>query len=89
MSYYEEEYKLKTEKAKGLPDGWTWIMFNDGSGCLKSPDNKNYFCYDKIPYANAGGIEYQEYKGKGWGIYWDSFEEFKMFSEKVILAKYI
>lgn len=35
-------------QAKLLPRGWTWVHYNDASGCLKSPlpEEKEYFSYD-------------------------------------------
>ncbi|MDL2287030.1 hypothetical protein LJB90_00480 [Eubacteriales bacterium OttesenSCG-928-G02] len=33
-------------QAKGLPEGWTWRDWNDGSGGLHSPDGKEYAEYD-------------------------------------------
>ncbi len=32
--------------AKTLPEGWIWIDYDDGSGCLESPDRTTYFSYD-------------------------------------------
>lgn len=29
-----------------LPEGWSWINYMDGSGCLESPDGKDYFSFD-------------------------------------------
>lgn len=42
---YEDD-KVTIEKAKKLPDGWCWIKYEDGSGCLKSPQNESYMIYD-------------------------------------------
>lgn len=32
--------------SKILGDEWVWEKYNDGSGCLKSPDGKWYMSYD-------------------------------------------
>lgn len=33
-------------QAKLLPGGWIWVLYNDQSGHLESPDQKEYFSYD-------------------------------------------
>lgn len=33
-------------QAKLLPGGWIWVHYNDQSGYLESPDQKEYFSYD-------------------------------------------
>lgn len=32
--------------AKTLPKGWLWQKYDDGSGCLISPENKKFMLYD-------------------------------------------
>lgn len=49
MSIFGNDFcfsNVKKEKAKLLPDGWIWEKYNDGSGCLKAPDGKEYMLYD-------------------------------------------
>jgi hypothetical protein len=33
-------------QAKGLPEGWKWTDYPDGSGSLRSPENKSFYSYD-------------------------------------------
>ena len=35
-----------TKDTEGLPDGWSWIHYEDGSGYLLSPQGEFYFSYD-------------------------------------------
>lgn len=51
MIEYDGDYdfqldKVRREPAKYLPDGWYWIKYNDGSGCLRSPEGEEYMSYD-------------------------------------------
>lgn len=49
MSEYDDNFlfsDVKLEQAKLLPKGWIWKKYDDGSGCLKSPDGKDYMSYD-------------------------------------------
>lgn len=73
-------------ETKTLPEGWEWKDFEDGSGCLKSPDGKRQFSYDMMPYAAEGGIEYQNNVGT-WGTFYGSLNEFKAFAEENIAAQ--
>lgn len=34
------------QQAMSLPGGWNWVIYNDHSGHLESPDQKEYFSYD-------------------------------------------
>lgn len=61
--YFESdnEYKLTIKQAKNLPNGWTWYHYEDGSGSLRSPDEKeHYFSYDKTTN------EYKKTKDSHW-----------------------
>lgn len=62
--------------------GYNWYMYSDGSGSIVSPDKTHYFSYDKQPYSSAGWIEYKAESGKGWSIYYDSFESFQKYAEE-------
>ena len=62
---------------------WFWEQYPDGSGHLDNKTSKAfYFSYDKQTYASQGGIEYVQPKGKGWSVYWGSFDNFKKFAEE-------
>ena len=45
--------EVKYEPATLLPKGWIWKMYYDGSGCLLSPEKKEFMIYD---------LETNEYK---------------------------
>lgn len=62
--------------------GYFWKMYPDGSGSIVAPDKTHYFSYDKQPYSSAGWIEYKAESGKGWSIYYDSFESFQKYAEE-------
>lgn len=56
------DYELKISQAQGLPDGWTWREWDDGSGSLRSPNGKKYMEYD------AQTKEFR-YKGEQWQFF--------------------
>lgn len=45
-NFYQEIHSTVTQRAKSLPKGWNWILYNYRSGRLESPDYKKYFSYD-------------------------------------------
>ena len=45
---------------------------------------KNYFSYDRAPYAAQGGIEYRYADKRDWDVFWRDFSAFKEFAEKEI-----
>ena len=63
--YTMDDYE--TEDAILVPaeelDGWYWRKFNDGSGCLISPNNNEYMVYD------LQTKEYQFKRDKGWSYF--------------------
>lgn len=60
LSYPFAEDGLRTEQAASLPDGWRWQFFDDGSGCLRSPADREYFGFDLNTSASKlGCIEYE------------------------------
>ena len=42
----EDFADVKRTQAQSLPEGWIWTEYDDGSGCIKSPDDVKYFSYD-------------------------------------------
>lgn len=82
--------QLKKVPAEGLPSGWFWNCWTDGSGCLCAPDGARMYSYDLQPYHSTGGIEYRDPKntrGNNWTIFWGTFAEFKEFVEEEILSR--
>jgi len=72
--------------AEGLPNGWRWREWDDGSGSLQSPDGESIVSYD---------LSTSEYKYKGeWSFMAgypagaESFEDFKVSMEKRIRNDY-
>lgn len=43
---YQELHSTVIQRAKSLPMHWNWILHNDQSGHLESPEQKEYFLYD-------------------------------------------
>ena len=79
---YDDEIKVPATK---LPDGWSWSMFDDGSGGLYSPQGKGVASYDLSPYHQEGGIEYKIHGG--WSVFWGGFDEFTEYVETTIAAE--
>ena len=86
----DEEFKRTVTPAAALPDGWNWVDWTDGSGHLEGPNRENLFDYDCLPYANAGGIEYQASPPLGsWNVHWGSLSEFKARVESIVSKNYL
>lgn len=49
---------VKKTLIETLP-GWYWQDYSDGSGCMKAPNGKSFFSYDRQPYSLTGDIEYK------------------------------
>lgn len=86
---YGEKMLTSVSPAKSLPHGWAWEEWDDGSGHLKSPVGKHCFFYDRAPYANEGGIEYQETSNSTWDVFWGTMSGFKKHAEGVVKEKYL
>lgn len=80
---------LIVSPAKGLPAGWDWWDYDDGSGSLHSPDGKHHFSYDFAPYYGEGGIEYRENASAAWRVFWGTPDEFRSFCEERISTEVI
>ena len=76
--------ETKRQQAKLLPKGWTWQMYEDGSGCLVDPKGQEFFIYDCVTQ------EYQISQHKR-NQYMENypgatpFDEFQKFAERWIL----
>lgn len=86
---YEKEFIPKTKQAESLPKGWVWKMYDDGSGCLKSPEGKDYFSYDwntgeyKVtPDKSYDFFMVENYETGGYSI--GGFDKFQEYAEKYI-----
>lgn len=75
--------------AETLPEGWSWAVWNDGSGHLKSPEGDCYFSYDLSSYASQGGIEFKLTETDSYSVFWGSISEFKEQAESVVKEKFI
>lgn len=84
----DEEFIPDVVPAETLPEGWSWRMFNDGSGGLMSPGGNDYFSYDRQPYSTSGGIEYKKRNDSQWDVFWGSFDDFKSHAENVISKEF-
>lgn len=81
--FSEEDFNENLIPASGLPKGWIWQEYDDGSGSLKSPGGYSYYSYD---------LQTQEYRlptlHNRWTGMKDVYErskslnEFKTYAEK-------
>ena len=75
------EDKVSFVPATLLPKGWIWKMYYDGSGCLLSPEKKEFMIYDledffPLSYYYGDGVDPKDFK---------PFE----YMEEEILTKYL
>lgn len=71
-------------QAELLPNGWTWVEYNDGSGYLESPEGTEYSSYDKL---FDGKIEYKNLEDNTWELSLEEFSEFKAQVEQQVVSK--
>lgn len=70
--------------ATSLPDGWHWVAYSDGSGSLRTPEEKHYISYDMCTsYAHQGGIEYDTSDGSS-SVFFGTMQEFKAHAEGLV-----
>lgn len=81
---FYNDFSYVTVPAKTLPSGWNWHYYNDGSGCLQSPEGKDYFLFDRAT-CNWKGVEYQEKEGLYYAFHWGSMRDFQEYAEQYIL----
>lgn len=43
---YWNDFFDDIEPVVGLPEGWNWVKYDDGSGHLQGPNDENFFSYD-------------------------------------------
>jgi hypothetical protein len=79
---YDDDISPKVNQAQTLPEGWTWIDYDDGSGVINSPEGAASFSYD---------LQTQEYVSPdGNGHFWHEYPcgmgllDFKTYAEKYI-----
>lgn len=87
-----DEFEPRITSAENLPKGWFWMEFEDGSGMLISPDKKPYFSYDRQPYHQEGGVEYEETYRPGrveFDVYWGDYSKFKNHMELTVRERYL
>jgi len=86
--FSKDDFDESLVPASGLPEGWIWREYDDGSGSLKSPTGNIYYSYD---------IQTQEYKSSSFGNGWTdmkdlydrpkSLNEFKTYVENDLKGK--
>lgn len=65
--------------ASGLPEGWIWYDYDDGSGSLRSPEGHSYYSYD---------LQTQEYRSPYGNNEWKNMGILKVWTNlKAILKK--
>ncbi len=80
-----EELRSVVSEAKGLPVGWRWVCYQDGSGHLEGPNGESRFSYDRnTSFAASGGIEYEKTPDSDWEVFWGTFVEFQGHAEDVL-----
>lgn len=67
-------------------DGWKWIDYENGTGCLQTPDEEVYCQYDRKSFFHVGGVGFhmEIYEDDSWKVFWGDIEQFKEFVEKGI-----
>ncbi len=86
--FAEEDFGEILVPASGLPKGWLWREYDDGSGSLRSPNENSYYSYD---------LQTQEYKLPTFGNRWTDMKdydetpkklnEFKIYAEQDLKEK--
>ena len=86
--FSKDDFDESLVPASGLPEGWIWREYDDGSGSLKSPTGNIYYSYD---------LQTQEYKSSSFGNGWTdmkdlydrpkSLNEFKTYVENDLKGK--
>jgi hypothetical protein len=76
--------ECKNVPASLLPEGWHWIMFEDGSGSLVSPKGVSYYSYDIASYWAEKWMEYKKDSNSSWDIFYGELNEFKKYAERCI-----
>ena len=86
--FSKDDFDESLVPASGLPEGWIWREYDDGSGSLKSPTGNIYYSYD---------LQTQEYKSSSFGNGWTdmkdlydrpkSLNEFKTYVESDLKGK--
>ncbi|WP_050019660.1 hypothetical protein [Chryseobacterium sp. P1-3] len=85
--FFKEDFEENLVPASGLPPGWFWREYDDGSGSLISPSENSYYSYD---------LQTQEYRlpdGNGWRTLRDHYNhpqtlfDFRIFAEQNLKEK--
>ncbi|UMQ41557.1 hypothetical protein MKS83_19495 [Chryseobacterium sp. Y16C] len=86
--FSQDDFNENLVSASGLPEGWCWREYDDGSGSLKSPTGNSYYGYD---------LQTQEYRSSSVGNRWTdmkdlyerskSLNEFKTYAENDLKGK--
>ncbi|AIL45339.1 hypothetical protein BEI02_16405 [Elizabethkingia sp. HvH-WGS333] len=85
--FFKEDFDENLVPASGLPQGWIWREYADGSGSLISPSENSYYSYD---------LQTQEYRlpdGSGWRTLRDHYDhpqtlfDFRIFAEQSLKEK--
>mgnify|MGYP006925694591 CR=1 FL=1 len=82
----EDEIEKTIRPAANLPEGFQWVIWDDGSGHLQHPDGTISFDFDFLPYASLGGIEYRKSTIEHFSVFWGTRNEFFAYAEKWIAA---
>lgn len=86
--FFKEDFDENLVSASGLPKGWVWREYDDGSGSLRSPSENSYYSYD---------LQTQEYRLPIFGNRWTGMKdydelpknlsEFKIYAEQDLKEK--
>lgn len=66
-AFSQDDFYENLVSASGLPEGWVWCEYDDGSGSLKSPSGFSYYGYD---------IQTQEYRSPTLDNRWTNMKDF-------------
>ncbi len=75
--------------AEGLPEGWHWREYYDGSGDLRSPKGNIYFIHGMPSALGDTIIAYVETIDHPWETFHGSVQDFRKNAESIINTQYL
>ena len=79
----------KTTPAKGLPEGWEWVEYDDDSGMLQSPKGDIYFAHTRRSGLSSECVDYYETLDDHMRTLHGSKEDFKQYAVSIVNTAYL